>query len=69
MILYPIRQFTISRSDVGKLSILELANVSSLSDRKPGDRKFYTAPAEGIVVYSMDGYENMQAESVKQADF
>ena len=57
------------RSDV-ESSILELANVSSLSDPEAwGIENLYTAPQEGIVVYSMDGYENMQAESVKQADF
>ena len=57
------------RSDV-ESSILELANVSSLSDPEAwGIENLYTAPQEGIVDYSMDGYENMQAESVKQADF
>lgn len=57
------------RSDV-ESSLLELANVSGLSEPETwGIENLYTAPQEGIVVYSMDGYENMQAENVKHADF
>lgn len=62
------------KSDV-ESRILELTSEKALSDLVDSQGSTYsmvdlcTAPSEGIVVYSVDGYENKQAEDVKLSDF
>lgn len=62
------------KSDV-ESSILELTNEKALSSLKDSQGStlsmvdLCTAPKEGIVVYSEDGYEDLQAEDVKASDF
>lgn len=62
------------KSDV-ESSILELTSEKALSNLVDSQGStssmvdLCTAPKEGIVVYSVDGYENLQAEDVKSSDF
>lgn len=56
-------------------SILELTNEKALSSLEDGQGNvsgmvdLCIAPQEGIIVYSTDGYENLQAENVSNAHF
>ena len=56
-------------------SILEMTSEKALSNLEDSQGNtsslvdLCTAPQEGIVIYSTDGYENLQAEDVKITDF
>ncbi|WP_394911268.1 HlyD family efflux transporter periplasmic adaptor subunit [uncultured Robinsoniella sp.] len=56
-------------------TVLELANEKALSDLENSNGQLsvlgslYQAPQEGIVVYAVDGYENLTAEDIKPESF